>query len=39
LSDDGSGVFDATTKDKHGTSVLVDAIDGTLYYYQETGAY
>jgi hypothetical protein len=39
LSDDGSGVFDAITKDKHGTSVLVDAIDGTLYYYQETGAY
>lgn len=34
-----SSDFVATTKDCHGNSVLVDALDGTLYYYQSTGAY
>lgn len=37
---DNSGmVFNTMTKDSHGVSVLVDALDGTLYYYENTGAY
>ena len=36
----GSGtVFDTMTRDNHGTSVVVDAVNGTLYYYESTGAY
>lgn len=36
----GSGAaFETMTKDNHGISVVVDAVDGTLYYYESTGAY
>lgn len=36
----GSGAaFETMTKDNHGISVVVDALDGTLYYYEGTGAY
>ena len=36
----GSGtLFETMTQDSHGTSVVVDALDGTLYYYDGTGAY
>lgn len=27
------------TKDNHGISVIVDALDTNLYYYESTGAY
>lgn len=36
----GSGtVSDAMTRDYHGMSIVVDAVDGTLYYYESTGIY
>ena len=36
----GSGTaFETMTKDTHGASVVVDALDGTLYYYEGTGGY
>ena len=31
--------FNTSTDDIHGASVIVDALDGTLYYYEETGGY
>lgn len=31
--------FNTSTDDIHGASVIVDALDGTLYYYEETGEY
>lgn len=31
--------FETTTDDVHGASVVVDALDGSLYYYEETGVY
>ncbi len=39
LCDNIRNGFDTNTKDVHGTSVVVDALDGSIYYYQGTGAY
>ncbi len=35
----GSSNFETMTNDSHGVSVIVDALDGELYYYEGTGAY
>lgn len=39
MSEGGTNDFASRTKDYHGNSALVDALDGTLYYYMDTGAY
>lgn len=40
LGQEASGsAFNTSTDDIHGASVIVDALDGTLYYYEETGGY
>jgi len=39
MSNGSGAVFDTMTKDNHGVSVIVDAVDGTLYYYESTGTY
>lgn len=35
----GSSNYETMTNDSHGVSVIVDALDGELYYYEGTGAY
>lgn len=35
----GETITSGQTKDFHGASVLVDALDGSLWYYQGTGVY
>lgn len=35
----GSSLYETMTSDGHGASVIVDALDGELYYYEGTGAY
>ena len=39
MSASSGTLFETMTQDSHGTSVVVDALDGTLYYYDGTGAY
>lgn len=34
-----SSNYETLTNDGHGVSVIVDALDGELYYYEGTGAY
>lgn len=34
-----NSMYETMTNDGHGVSVLVDALDGELYYYEGTGAY
>ncbi|MEE3393870.1 MAG: hypothetical protein VZR00_09290 [Lachnospiraceae bacterium] len=34
-----NAIYGTRTKDGHGASVIVDALDGSLYYYEDTGGY
>lgn len=37
MSQGSDSISPGFTKDNHGTTVVTDAIDGTLYYYEEAG--